>query len=273
MVWVRSIPVEAVWNGAFGDTAGDDVSAICSLFTVDDEPVIHRRVGADNDVISADDVAVLRRYACWLAVLDFFGVHAGVDLSSIAKDRARETLQILERMERRLTRKEQRRSTVPETEWNAIDKLSVVYSGTVGRFELSFQIFVGLGTAQEQVSLDALELAIDVFHRGNALDAVNRRHVTLSGNARAFLAVNLFDLVETVIECGGEVRGGAARLTPPRWAVPDEADCASGAGQQVSRRHARYASADDTHVHAQVLCKRLELRHFGTGHPNRCRVA
>ena len=73
----------------------------------------------------------------------------------------------------------------------------------MGGLELFLQIFARFLAAKKKVSLNALEVAVDVFHRRDALDAVNRRHVALGGDASAFLAVNALDVVVAVVERGG----------------------------------------------------------------------
>src|SRR5437016_9450283 len=44
MIGVRRIPIERVGDGAFGKPQTNDESAIGSLFGMDGEPVVHRRV-------------------------------------------------------------------------------------------------------------------------------------------------------------------------------------------------------------------------------------
>src|SRR5258706_15331228 len=143
----------------------DDIGAIRSLLAVDDEPVVDRSIGANDDIIGVDDMAVARCHFRRLAIFDLFRVHAGVDLSSLGKNRANKPLQILERVKGGLSRKAKRGPAVPESEWNAIDQLRIRYSSQVRRIELPFQILVCVFTAKEEGTFDTLKVPIDVFHR------------------------------------------------------------------------------------------------------------
>ena len=84
MVGIGRVPVDAVRHRCFGNSAGDDVSSISRLLAVDDEPIVYRSVGADDDVVGADDVTAFRRNFPRLSIFDFFGVNAGVDATSVA---------------------------------------------------------------------------------------------------------------------------------------------------------------------------------------------
>src|SRR4051812_43026687 len=113
---------------------------------------------------------------------------AGINPTAIAQKCAHESLQVLEWVECCLARKAKRGSAIPEAEWNAIDELSIAQSGAMSRFQLFLQILARVLTAEEEIAFDALELAIDVFHRRDTFDAIDRRHVTLGCYTRAFFA-------------------------------------------------------------------------------------
>src|SRR6202008_4603230 len=91
MVGIGCVPVEPMRHCTFGNSPSDDVGAIRSLLAVDDEPVVHGNVGADDDVVGADDVAAGGRDLSRLAIFDFLGVHAGVNAAAIAEDCPRES--------------------------------------------------------------------------------------------------------------------------------------------------------------------------------------
>ena len=140
------------------------------------------------------------------------------------------------------------------------------------RLELSLQILACFFATEKQVSLNALEVTVDVFHRRDAFNAMDRRHVTLGGNACALFAVEAGDVVVPIVECGGEMGGGAARLSATDWPVVDDDYGAAGAGEEISGGHSGDAGADYTDIGAEVLSKWLELWHFGRAHPDRGRV-
>ena len=99
---------------AFRNATGNDVRSVSGLLAVDDEPVVDRGVGADDDVVGADDVTGAGGDFARLAVLDFLGVHAGVDPTAVAKDGAGKSLQVFEGMKRCLSREAQGGAAVPE---------------------------------------------------------------------------------------------------------------------------------------------------------------
>src|SRR6266576_6224253 len=92
----------------------DDIGAVRGLLAVDNEPVVDRSIGANDDIIGVDDTPVARCHLCRLTIFNFLRVHSGVDLSPIAKNRASKPLQILERVKSGLSRKAKRGSAVPE---------------------------------------------------------------------------------------------------------------------------------------------------------------
>src|ERR1700693_2801719 len=250
----------------------DDIGAIRSLLAVDDEPVVDRSIGANDDIIGVDDMAVSRCHFRRLTIFDFFRVHSGVDLSSIAKNRASKPLQILERVKGGLSRKAKRGSAVPESEWNAIDQLRIRYSSAVRRFELPFQILACVFTAKKEESFDTLKTAIDVFHRSNVFDPMYRGHVTLGCQPGTFLSMHDLDVVVAIIERGSEVSALAACLTPADWPVINQDNGAASAREQISRGHASDPGSYHADIGAQILRKRLKLRHFGCVHPDGGRV-
>ena len=63
-----------------------------------------------------------------------------------------------------LTREAKRDSAVPEAERNFLHELGVVDSSAMGCFELTLQLFPLIVSTEKQVSIDALEIAVDVFH-------------------------------------------------------------------------------------------------------------
>src|ERR1700694_5472154 len=145
---------------------------------MDDQPVVHGSVGADDDIVGADHVPLARRNTRRLTVHDFLGVNAGINLSSVAENRACQPFQVLERMKCRLAGEAKRRAAVPEAEWDAIDQLGVADSGAMRCLELSLELLSLAIAAEKEIALDALKIAVDVLHGGNRLDAMNRRHVT-----------------------------------------------------------------------------------------------
>jgi len=250
VVRIGSIPVQSLRDRSLRNSRADDIGAIRGLLAVDDEPVVDWCIGANNDIIGVDDVAIARGDLRRLTILDFLGVDAGVDLPSITKNRASQTLQILERVKGGLSRKAKRGPAVPESERNAIDKLRIHYSGAVGRFELALQILACVLAAKKEEAFDTLEIAVDVFHRRNGLDSMYRRHVTLGCQPGTFLAVHDLDVVVAIVERGGEVSGCAARLTTTDWPIIDQDNGAASTREQIGRGHAGDPCSYDADIDA-----------------------
>src|SRR5688500_14064807 len=258
--------------GSLRHARADDVSPVSGLLAVDDQPVIDRSVGANDDVVGADDVAIARRDPGGYSIHDLFSVHTGVDFSAVAENRASETFQVLERMEGCLSRKSQRDAGIPEIQRRALDDLGVGESGAVTRLELALEILPLAVAAEKEVAVNALEVAVDVFHRRNRFDPVDRRGVNLGRHARAFAPVKPLEVVVAVIECAGQMGSRSSGLPAADRAIVDEHDRATGASEQVGGGHARDSRAHDADVDAQVLSKWLELRNFSSAHPDGGRV-
>src|SRR5687768_10482761 len=125
VIGVRRVPVQSVRDRAFRNTRTDHISPRRCLLAVNYQPVIDGSIGADDDVVGADDVTLARGDFGGDSIHDFFGVYARIDLATIAQNRARESLQILERMKGRLAWKPQRDTRVPEIQWRPLHQLGV----------------------------------------------------------------------------------------------------------------------------------------------------
>jgi len=272
VIRIGRIPVESARNGIFRNARADDVRSIRGLLGVDDQPVIDGCICADDDVVGVDHVPFAGRDPGGDAVHDFFGVDAGIDLSAVAENRAGQTLEVLERMKRRLPWKPQGDSRVPEIEWSALDDFGVREAGAVCRLELALELLsLGLA-AEEQVAVHALEITIDVLHRSDRLDPVDGGHVTVGRHPRALASVELLDVVVAVVESRGQMGGGAAGLAAADRAVVDERNGAPCPREKVGSRHSGDPRPDHAYIDPQILCKRLELRNFGSIHPDGGRV-
>ena len=54
----------------------DYIGSICRLLGVQNDPVVHRRVGCNDDIVGGDDMSIGRCNRCRLAILDALGVCA-----------------------------------------------------------------------------------------------------------------------------------------------------------------------------------------------------
>src|ERR1700694_2719320 len=97
---------------------------------------------------------------------------------------------------------------------------------------------------------------------------MDRRHVTLGRDARALFTMNPGNVVVTVVQGRREMSRGATGFTTPDRSIIYEHNRATGAREQVCRRHSGDSSANHTDIGAQILIERLKLRNFGVGHPD-----
>jgi hypothetical protein len=97
-----------------------------------------------------------------------------------------------------------------------------------------------------------LEVAGDPFRGDDGLDPIDRRGVTGRGEPSAFLSVEPLEDVVAVVQCVREVGGGPAGLPATDRAILEDDDPPAFEGQQVGRRDAGDAGADDGDAGPQV---------------------
>jgi hypothetical protein len=98
------------------------------------------------------------------------------------------------------------------------------------------------------------------------------RHVTLGSNPRALLAVNLRNVVVAIVQSGRKVGGSATGFTTPDRSIVYEHNRAASARKEVRGSHAGDSSAYYADIRPEILSQRLELRNFGSSHPDGGRV-
>ena len=135
-------------------------------------------------------------------------------------------------------------------------------------FEFVVQNFFRVAGRDEEVSVQALEVAFNLLFRDDRLDAVNRSRVALGGETRAALAVQTLQLEVAVVERVDEVRGRPARHAAADGPVIEYDNGLALAREQVRGCHPRYPCADDAHVGARVFRKRGLGRHHSRRHPD-----
>ena len=137
--------------------------------------------------------------------------------------------------------------------------------------ELLVQQIPRLPGRQEQVAVNAEEVAVDPFFVRDRLDQVDGRGVALGGKPGPVLAVDLLDLDVAVIDGVGQVGGRALSLSAGDGAVIQHDDALALAGEQVGRGQPGDPRADDADVRLHVLRQRLMPRDRGGLHPDRLR--
>jgi hypothetical protein len=233
-----------------------------------DHPVVDGAVSSDDNVVSGDHMSVTRCHTAGLAIDNGFGMRVGIDMAAVAQNGAGETLQILERMKLSLARESKRWAGVPELGWRLVDQLDVVKAGTMRGIELPLELVALAAGPEKQVSVDTLEIAIDVLLRGDRLDARYRCSVAFGGNLCTGETMEFLYLVVPVIECIGEVRGSAARLAAADWPVIDYDYSPASAGQQVCGGHSGNAGAHYTHASTRITRELGQLWRITGGHPD-----
>jgi hypothetical protein len=216
------------------------------LLRVDRHAIVDGRVGREDDGASAHferadtqaDGAGLR-------------VRARKDAAAEALGRLRQAREVLQRMELRAAR---------ETQGFAEERVRgarhVGEAGPMGRGELAVERGRRVALGEEQVAVDAREVAVDLLLARDRLDAVDGGAMALGGEADPALAVDLLQLeievVHLVAEVGARPAGHAAANRP----VVEHGDAHAGLRQQVRGRHSCDARADDAGIHLQVALER-----------------
>jgi hypothetical protein len=106
--------------------------------------------------------------------------------------------------------------------------------------------------AEEQVAVQALEVAVDALLARDLLDAVNGGGLGLVDLPRLVETPQLDQLVVPVVEFGGEVGGGTRRHAPADRATIKHHDGAAGAGELAGDREAGDASPDHDDIGGRV---------------------
>jgi hypothetical protein len=155
-----------------------------------------------------------------------------------ALDRLREGREVLERVELPLFGKCRQGSGIERANGARSSMCHRAQARAVRRFELALERRALVAFGEEQVAVDAREVAVDALLPHDGLDAVDRRGMAVGGEARAFAAVQLLDLEVAVIERVGEVRRWSSASCRPRPARRRARDLLARAGEGVRGRHA-----------------------------------
>jgi hypothetical protein len=137
-------------------------------------------------------------------------------------------------------------------------------AGAQRRLVFAQQLVGVAARRQEEIAVEALEVAVDLLVRDDGADRLDGGGVALRGEPRAVGAVQPLDLVVAIVQRGGEVGGrgrGHAAADGPMvqndYALPF-------LGEKVGARHARDAGADDAGVGSRIRVERLARREGST---------
>ena len=81
-----------------------------------------------------------------------------------------------------------------------------IQPGSLAGIEFLFQLTLGLVRRIKQISIEALESAIDLLLHHNLLNPINRRTVTFGRQTCPFFSMTFFEIVKSIIECINQVR-------------------------------------------------------------------
>jgi len=110
---------------------------------------------------------------------------------------------------------------------------------------------VALG--EEEVAVQAREIAVDALSRDDGVDALDGLGMALRRQARAFAPVQLLDLEIAVVVHVRQMPGAHLRHAARDRAVVEHRHRLPRLGEQVGGRHSGDARADDANVDIDVL--------------------
>jgi hypothetical protein len=96
--------------------------------------------------------------------------------------------------------------------------------------------------------------------------------VTLGSHPGAIIAMNLRDAVVAIVQSRCKVGGSATGFSSPDRPIVYEHNRAARARQEVRCSHTGDSSAYYADIRPKILSERLELRNFGSSHPDGGRV-
>ena len=237
------------------------------------EHVGDRRVGADADGVCGDRVLALGLDLARRTTFNARDLRATVDASTAANDRVRQAGEILEQMELPLIRKAKTRAKVEFDVRHAIEPRHAGPPDAMRRRQLGVEHVDAIGAAEEEIAVDALEIAVDVFGADDLLDLFDGRAMALHDETRALVAVDVLEHVDAVVHRVGEMRGRAAGFAAADCAVVDDDDFLPGFCEQICGGQSGDSGADDANVGSRISAERRERRNVEGAIPDRSGVA
>ena len=171
---------------------------------MDDVTIVDGRIARDHDRLCANGEAI----GCLdLRVIAAIGAHyfrPGTDASAIVSNGTAQRVQVVQRVKLSLPRETDGWSGV-EFFQRRLFRPRHIQPRSLAGIKFLFQVTLSLVRRIKQITVQALEAAIDLFLPNNLLDPVNRCRMALGGEARPLFPVTFFDIVKTVIESINEV--------------------------------------------------------------------
>jgi hypothetical protein len=139
------------------------------------------------------------------------------------------------------------------------------------RVELAIQLLGIIAGRNEQVPIEAREVTLDRFVTNDSLDPVDGRRVALGRQPGSLMAVELFEVVEAIVESRHQMRGRAACLAARRRAIVQDDNGLAFFREQVGGGQPRNSCAHDAHVGAKIGWQLRLRRGLARLHPYGCR--
>jgi len=122
-----------------GTATPNDVAPIGGLVRPEDEPIVHRSVGCNDNCFARHGTAATRRDLSGLSSVESYGVSPRIDAAAVADDALRESRQIFQGMKLSLASEPQCGAGIKRNSWHAIDQLGVRETGVPGRRQFTLQ--------------------------------------------------------------------------------------------------------------------------------------
>jgi hypothetical protein len=276
------VPEQRAGDRTTRNARADHVRAIGDLLGVDARPVLDRSrcVGGDHDgrggdfapAVQPDDAAIVRFFR--ISPLHFDGPVATEDAPAVALDAADEGGKILQGVENALPPEAKAWSGIERVQRRGARKLlHIGDANELGGVELDVERLLGVALVEEEESIDAGEVAVDLLLTDDGFDAIDRSGVAFVGELGSLLSMRAIQLGEPVVDGTDEVGAGAAGLPIPRRSLADQDHGFAFALEQVCGRQSRDARADDAHVCVHVCAKGRDRGDVGVLRPDRRRSA
>jgi len=230
--------------------------------------IVDRRVGRDDDGIASNHWAARRHDARGPAGLDLRYVSTMMQPHIVPGCSKRDAAQVGQDVEFSLVGKAQRTAGVERLERHAIDQLCARDAGPAHGVQLLDQQLL-IALRLKQISVHALEVAVNLLRRHDALDLVDGGGVALGSKARTIPAMQALDRDIAVVERAAQMRGGAASLAAGDRSIIQHHDLAAGTGHAIGNGQASDARADNADVGAQIARQRATSRDARDAHPQR----
>src|SRR3954452_22532317 len=108
--------------------------------------------------------------------------------------------------------------------------------GSLAGIEFFLQVFQRLVRRLEQVTIQSLEIALDLFLENDAFNPINRGAMALRRHPRPVLPVVFLEVVVAIVEGVDNMRRGPARHPTPDWTVVEDNHGAAHARQFIRNR-------------------------------------